>query len=143
MTAKPTPADLRQAALPHRAVEMFGLPGDSCASPACRRKGRCLGRSPHGPACLDRLTPDEQKFYKRLLATCLWAERGQLELLRHYMRATDDPYLWLVGEIVRRVQPRSHWMHRGLPYWYRYATGKRGRPVISLRAAADAPARYY
>jgi hypothetical protein len=143
MPAKPTSADLRKAALPHRVVEMFGLPGDICANPACRRKGRCLGRSPQGPACLDRLAPGDLKFHKRLLDMCLWAEQDQLHFLHHYIRAVDDPFLWLVGEIVRRVQPRDHWMHRSLPYWYRYATGKRGRPLISLRAAAAVPVRYY
>ncbi|CAN7469824.1 hypothetical protein [Pararhizobium sp. LjRoot238] len=143
MPAKPTASDLREAALPPRIVEMFDLPGDLCANPACRRKGRCLGRSPQGSACLDRLGPGDRKLYRRLLDTCLWADRDQLHFLYHYIRAVDDPYLWLVGEIVRRVQPRGHWLHRSLPWWYRYGTGRRGRPVISVRAAAQAPVRWY
>ncbi|CAN7352775.1 hypothetical protein LJR235_001968 [Pararhizobium sp. LjRoot235] len=139
----PSFTERRRTALPQRTIEMFGLPGDRCADPACRRRGRCQGSAPQGPACLNHLTPGEQTFYKRLLDHCHWAERSHLHFLQHYIRAIDDPFLMLVGEIVRRVQPRGHWLHAALPRWYKETTGRRGHAPISLTAAAQAPVRWY
>jgi hypothetical protein len=139
----PSYRERRRTALRQRTIEMFGLPGDRCADPACRRRGRCLSSAPQGPACLNHLTPGEQKFYKRLLDHCQWADDNHLHFLQHYIRGVDDAFLMLVGEIVRRAQPRGHWLHAALPRWYKMTTGTPGRAPVSLTAAAQTPARYY
>lgn len=138
----PSFADRRAATLRQRTIEPFGLPGDRCPDPACRRQGRCRSSAPQEPECLRYLSPPERTFYKRLLGTCVWADNDPLHFLGHYIRgAGKDPYLALVGEIVRRAQPRGHWLHAALPAWHRMATGHRA--TVSLHAAAQTPARYY
>ncbi|WP_426236066.1 hypothetical protein [Pararhizobium sp. DWP1-1-3] len=132
----------RQTALRQRTIEMFGLPGDLCTDPACRRRGRCLSAAPQAPDCLRLLDAAGQTFYRRVLRTCQWADDAPLHFLSHYIGAIDDPYLALVGEIVRRAQPRGHWLHASLPWWYRLSR-KSGRRPVSLQAAAAFPARCY
>ncbi|MBW9062218.1 hypothetical protein JNB71_02705 [Rhizobium herbae] len=134
--------DQHRAALPQRAIEMFGLPGDICPDAVCRRNGRCRSCAPQGPACLALLGPEERAFYKRLLIFAQDFDRELPSLVTSYCRFADDPFLMLVGEVVRRARPRGHWLHRSLPLWYRHATG-RPRPVLSLQAAMKAPRRYY
>lgn len=138
-----TPSERHQTALRQRTIEMFGLPGDRCADPACRRQGRCRSSAPQGPDCLHHLDLSGRTFYARLLDHCQWADNDKIHFLTHYIRAADDPFLMMVGEIVRRTQPRGHWLHAALPTWYRMTTGKPGRAPVSLRAAAQAPARRY
>jgi len=131
-----------ETALRQRTIEMFGLPGDRCPDPVCRRRGRCRSTAPE-PRCLVLLDADARKFYKRVLDHCRWAEGNKLSFLHYYIQGLDDPFLALVGEIARRIQPRGHWLHKSLSDWYKMGDPKARRPPVSVKAAAAFPARYY
>ncbi|OJF90731.1 hypothetical protein [Pararhizobium antarcticum] len=129
--------------LRQRTVEMFGLPGDACRHAVCRRSARCRSVTPAGPDCLAQLGADEKAFFKRILTVAAGFDGAPSALTTCYVQYADDPFLMLVADIVRRAQPRGHWLHQALPFWYAYTTGKRGRPALSLTAAIAAPRRSY
>lgn len=138
----PTEEATRRLILAQRTVEMFGLPGDRCADAACRRRGRCRSVASQGPACLRHLDAGSLDLYQRLLDIACWGDAEPIALLGRYCKR-NDPVMRIAGEIVRRAQPRGHWLHVALVSWARDCHGAPGHATLSLEAALAAPPRYY
>ncbi len=130
------PKNREQVQLPARIMEVL-LPVERCNRPACRRLGRCCSETPLAPPCLARLDASRRKFYDRLLETCLRYEQSKLDIISNTGRALSNAYLVLAFELVRRVQPRGHWLHAALPRWYRI-DGSRVPRLPDVQAAMEA-----
>ncbi len=106
-------------------VEMLGIPGAICPHRACRRHRRCgfILSTDRSPACLAHLMPEARAFHDRLLAAARTQVADLQNAVSAHIRATvaDDPQMLAVSEIVRRVQPRGHWLHAALPFWGKFA----------------------
>ncbi|HTO33210.1 MAG TPA: hypothetical protein VL202_18845, partial [Pararhizobium sp.] len=129
------PENSEQAKLPARIMEVL-LPTERCDRPACRRLGRCCSETPIAPPCLARLDTPMRKSYDRLLETCVRYEQCKLDIIFNTNAALSNAFLVLAFELVRRVQPRGHWLHAALPRWYRIEGRRVPRP--DLQAALDA-----
>ncbi|WP_438747862.1 hypothetical protein [Pararhizobium sp. O133] len=130
------PKNREQAKLPARIMEVL-LPVAHCHRPACRRLGRCCSETPLAPPCLARLDAPRRKFYDRLLETCVRYEQCKLDIISDTGKALSNACLVLIFELVRRVQPRGHWLHAALPRWYRIH-GDRAPHLPDLPAAMEA-----
>ncbi|WP_275783066.1 hypothetical protein [Pararhizobium gei] len=106
-------------ALQRSCIEMIRCPGTFCPRRRCRRRRRCSVGSAAPPPCLALLTPPERQLYDRLLAkTRYYAPRLSALVTAHIgATARQDVFALAVAECLRRIQPRTHWLHRALPFW--------------------------